>query len=505
MALVGGLSLGVSVTLSVLVRWPQPVIADEFSYLLAADTFGAGRLANPVHPFWPHFESLHILQQPVYASKYQPAPGLLLAASQRLTSTPVVGVWVVVALGAVAVYWMLRAWLSNRLALLGGLLAALHPLVLEWGQNFWGGGLPLLGGALTLGATGRIWRRPGRWDGLNLGLGLAILATSRPFEGAVLGLLCGGLILYAGLHRQFDLSLRGMMRLAFLALLVLGPVGLSIASYNRHLTGSSLRMPYLVHQQSYAIATPFLWQGLQTTPVYRHDSIRRFYLEYELATWRELQTWPGLIRKGLIRKIGILIRGYLATGTMAIALLLFPLVWRRRPDRRPLWILLGLFISGVLTETWLLPHYIAPAAGLLFLLAVDSWRILRTWSPGGRRVGLWLARASLILSLLGVINLALRIDRDEKGSWAWINDRTNLASRLTADGTRHLMLVRYGPAHNLHQEWVYNAADIDAAPVVWAREMDPESNRRLLDYFKDRACHLVVIEGGPPMVQPCQP
>ncbi|MFN7829505.1 MAG: hypothetical protein ACK5RR_16180 [Acidobacteriota bacterium] len=502
-ALVGGLTLGISVAISLLVRWPQPVIADEFSYLLAADTFAAGRLANPPHPFWPHFESLHVLQQPVYASKYQPAQGLILAFSQQVTSTPVVGVWLVVTLGVLAVSWMLRAWLSNRLALLGGLLAAIHPIVLEWGQNFWGGGLPLLGGALTLGATGRIWRRPGRWDGLFLGLGLAILATCRPFEGAVLGLLCGGFILGGWLRRQVALNLRGVLRLVFLAGLVLAPTGLLIATYNRHVTGNSLRMPYLVHQETYAIATPFLWQQLQPMPGYRHESIRRFYLEYELATWRELQTLSGLIRKGLVRKIGILLRGYLATATMAIALLLFPLIWRWRPDRRPLWILLGLFIGGVLTETWLLPHYIAPAAGLLFLMAIEGWRILRTWSVRGQRVGLWLARASLMISLLGVVNLALRIDRDEKVSWAWVNERTNLASRLSATGTRHLLLVRYGPAHNPHQEWVYNPANIDAAPVVWAREMDQESNRRLIDYFKERTCHLVVIEDGPPSLRPC--
>src|SRR6267143_1131112 len=51
---------------------------------------------------------------------------------------------------------------------------------------------------------------------------------------------------------------------------------------------------------------------------------------------------------------------------------------------------------------------------------------------------------------------------------------------------RHLVIVRYGPDHDLDQEWVYNAADIDGAKVVWARDMGDWRNEELLQYFRDR-------------------
>jgi hypothetical protein len=80
--------------------------------------------------------------------------------------------------------------------------------------------------------------------------------------------------------------------------------------------------------------------------------------------------------------------------------------------------------------------------------------------------------------------------------------RASILHTLQLSPGQHLILVRYSRAHNYDHEWVYNAADIDAAKVVWAREMDERNNRELLEYFKNRQVWLVEPDASPPKLSP---
>ena len=147
--------------------FPSPNIHDEFSYLLASDTFAHGRLTNPTPPVWHHFEQFYVVMQPTFASKYGVAQPLFMAMGQRWLFTPRAGILLSMALAAASLCWMLQAYLPAEWALLGGLLAVVR---ISWfsyfGNAYWGGSVAILGGCLLLGAAARLGRRSRPGDGL---------------------------------------------------------------------------------------------------------------------------------------------------------------------------------------------------------------------------------------------------------------------------------------------------------------------------------------------------
>ena len=507
---IGLFALTLRVTMLPKMPVPEPQIHDEFSYLLAADTFAAGRLTNPAHPLWTYFESFHVNQQPTYASMYPPAQGLMLAAGKVFAGSAWVGVLVSTCLMCASLCWMLQGWLPARWALLGGLIAIIRiALFSYWGNSYWGGAIAAVGGILVLGALPRLLRcKPRLRDALALGFGVIILANSRPYEGLILCIGVTVAVLPTIFKRRL-ISARTLVKPPVLLLfLLLTSAAVMMGYYSWRVTGSPFRMPYQVNQETYAMGQALLWKSPKPGLQYRHQEMRDLYEAWLEVHVQARSSVQGFLTStlGKIRDTGTFFLGPLLT----LSLVGLP---RALLDKRIrlLVIIGGVAALGLLAETWFHPHYVAPFTGSIYALLLQSMRHLRfsRWRgrPTGHALVLIIPLVATVMALLAFITLPASPVQDPSfRAWCCVqtgpSERSRLLAKLNAQGGHHLVIVRYGPAHDVDTEWVYNEADIDNAQVVFARDMGASENAPLVQYFKDRKIWVLEADDSPPTLKP---
>lgn len=492
----GGLTFVLSVVFSWILQ-PVPTLHDEFSYLLAGDTFASGRMANEPHPCWMHFESMHILQQPRYASKYPPMQGLFLAVGQLVTSRPLAGVWLSTALAAATICWMLQGWMPRRWALLGGLVSVLHAgLQLTWGQSYMGGAPAVIGSALLYGALPRWQRNPSWGSSIAAAAGLAILANSRPFEGLLVSLPVGVLVC-KDLARQVS---RGRI-IHCVAALIPGVCMLvlnfaAMLLYNRQVTGSWLQLPYSLHSSQYMSGTLFVWQSPPSRlPEYHNTVMEEFHSVWELDAYAAQRTMMGFLRvKASYFSSALFV---LLNPLTLIALIMGIRGWWKsgQTSLNVIMVALPLLILGASSAVWVFPHYLAPGLPLLLLPAIYGLRHVRIYLRQTRRdhdrIFKALAGTYLLLFAAQCAWHIVSVDHP------WSLTREQIIADLAQQPGKDLIIVQYAPQHSPHEEWVYNRANIDDASVVWARDLGADENSRLIQYFRDRKIWTLAADSVP--------
>lgn len=477
-------------------RWPTPSIHDEFSYLLAADTFCEGRLTNPTHPMWRHFETMHVIHQPSYSSKYPPGQAAMLAIGQWLTGWPIAGVWLTSALAVMASYWMLSGMLAQKWAIAGGIMLLLHPgFQLHWGQSYWGGTLAFAGGSLVLGAAIRFAKRLRAIDSVCMAVGAILLAVTRPFEGLVFCLLIAAWVILRWLKQGPPPvgTLLTRVVLPQFVVLLLGAV--VIASYNIAVTGQAMTMPYQLHEEQYSVCPVFLWQPLAEGKNFDHDSMAKLHDGWSIDWYNKQQSLKGFLRTKL-EFLRVTLRMLLPL-PLAIPLLLC-FWWKGRRLRAPL-LLLTFTWLGTQMAIWNYPHYLAPAAPVFLIALVYG---LRNTNAATRE---WCLGIKPVLFLVAIQAMVFGFNvwtRSTAPTEAWCYARQAIMDELRDLPGQHLVVVKYSDEHSPHEEWVYNRADIDHAKVVWARPMAPENEQELIRYFSDHKLWLLEADDDKPKLAP---
>lgn len=530
-----------------LIPVPIPAIQDEFGYLLSADTFAHGRLTNPTHPMWVFLDTFQVNQRPTYMSRYPPAQGAVMAVGQLL-GHPWIGVLLSVSAMCAAVLWALQGWLPPAWAFLGATLVAVRIGTFSyWTNSYYGGAVAAIGGALVIGALPRIKRDQRSRDAWLLGLGIAILANSRPFEGFIFCLpvaIALGFWLFRRDNPAWRLTAKRILLPVGIWLLLTGAF---TAYYNWRLTGNPLLQPLVLNQRTYFRGQPvFIWQkklppthtinpqfdsyynifpggfdgtwrGLVSVTWKKFIKIHDFFLFTEPALLVPLLLLPWFLRKGktgflvahaafCLSVIAVVVR-LAPTYTIAVVstLPLLGLLWLLRDDELR-FVVIELIVSliGLLLVIAFIEHYAAPLLAAFFVLLVQSIRHLRNWQHRGRQVGVALSRV-VVLFVVGMVPVLIAQDIRDPGSVPpiirpWSRARAEAEAKLEATPGQHLVIVRYSPQHDYNAESVYNLADIDQAKVVWARELPGVDIQPLLNYFAGRRIWLMEPDISPQLV-----
>ncbi len=498
---------------------PLPFVPDDFSFLLASDTFVHGRLTNPTPAMWTHFESIHITMQPTYQSMYFPGQGLLFAAGQVLFHQPWLAALAMDGLMCAALVWMLQGWLPRRWALVGGVIAVLRLGLFSYWINTYHGAALLsgFGGALVLGSLPRLMKTGRFRYGLSTSMGIAILVLTRPYEGLLMCLPVGVALGYWAMKKGRQGKNRpplGMLaRRAVVPMLVICAAVAWLGYYDYRAFGNPLTLPYTIDRQTYAIAPYYVWQQQRPEPVYRHAVMREFYEITELPMYPRVHSLTGYLPWTIVKAAFTVL-------FFAGLSLLPPLFMLRRVflDRRIRFLVVCLLVvaAGMAIEIFLIPYYVAPFTAAIYAVGLQMMRHLRVWKMGNSPVGLAIVRltiaACVMMAGVRVIAEPMHLGPPEwdPGNWnlTWFGpqhfgtERADMETWLDRQPGQQLVIVRYSADHNPYDEWVYNGADIDGSKVVWAREMDAADNVELTQYYRGRRVWLVEPDAIPARISP---
>ena len=330
------------------------------------------------------------------------------------------------------------------------------------------------GGALVFGALPRIFRMQRIRDALWLGLGCAVLANSRPFEGFFIALPIAYLVLPWKIRWKALASSKFIKKILLPLGLMLAITIVGIGAYNKQITGNAGLFPYLLYDHTYRDVPLFIWQPYASRAKFDHKIMELHEKLYTEKYYNDKRTWKGFVRDMWLDSF-VMSRfffGYpLALPSWAVLLLFF---FHRKTAAR-FWLALLILLGTCASMTWTSKsHYFAPLTGLAVLLITMG---LRSWFTGlklyNARIGL-----AMVLFLMG-FQLALNIGLTPKlpavRSLARSIQSTNLnlpasftratlKNILKKRGGKYLVIVKYPLAHNYFLEWVYNEADIDHAP-----------------------------------------
>ncbi len=383
-----------------------PAYHDEFSYLLQAKTFLAGRLSWPAMTVHPDlFHQVHVLNRPTTASRYFPWTGFWMAPFVAM-GHPYFGHWLAGAIACVFFHRCLCRLMEFRWAVVGGVLIAVSPGLASFSNLLLAHHPTMMVLAVFLWAFLRFMDQHRIRDILVAGIALSLAMLSRPMTAAGFALPFGIWLLTSMIRQQFKgqsetatipwAPVRVLAGIGIPLLLGFGVLGFM----NHAITGSWLKSAYQLYTDTWTPRHRYGFDNANIDPALPESKVLQAY-----DKWAENLTIAKAQSNVSDRTI------YSLRWTLGLAALTFCIIAALATcldfkDRRPLLLLCSvLTLHAVHIPYWydgiMHWHYVFETAPLLIMLATFGLRVAcRTLQSrlGTGLSSLWLT--SLILASL---------------------------------------------------------------------------------------------------------
>jgi hypothetical protein len=473
----------------------NPILHDEYAYLIQSNMLASGHLWLPRHEQADFFDTFHLITDRAYASKYGPGTAIACAPAALLHLPPWLTPLLLSGLAVGLIYLLATelfddpsaGWLAALLLLSLGIFRRTSVMVMSQAPM-----LALL--ILAMLAYVR-WRRTHRpaWI-LTLGLSIGLGAITRPVDALCVALPIALAILLDLRH----LDNRARIRTILLGLAAVAPFLLLQAVYNKGVTGSFTTLPWdydARRNDPYDTMStrPFdpALRPLSTlsqkqafhdefvVPAYKQKLARsRGQRLLERAAW--LLAGPPLEEQDRARLIYGALPNPLLIALLPVGLL--GLCHRR-------WVAtfaLPPFLLVYANYTFFFPHYAVAMAPAVILLALAARSVLReTWPAAAGAINV---TATLLLIALALTALP-ELNRSRRDQWFDAPLLRQVDRDLAAiDKRPALVLFTFDPERPLHEEPVYNTATAwpDDAPVIRAHDLGDARNADLIRYYAAR-------------------
>ncbi|MGN6182583.1 MAG: hypothetical protein ACTHQM_02900, partial [Thermoanaerobaculia bacterium] len=257
----------------------------------------------------------------------------------------------------------------------------------------------------------------------------------------------------------------------------------AIGFYNHAVTGNAFLLPHALWDREYQTGANFIWGAPKSQPTFPNEEAR--IASHGHTSWHARLRERGVLRASLdkIELMADTVTAPEALPNSGRVLLWLPALFVPfLRKRRGLLVAVAIFLIAPLTTSWWLSrHYVAPAGALVLILYLAAAR--RACAAAPRRGGWLLAVAMVVIVAMSadaVIDRAHMVQNDP---------RAELMRSLRTG--HHLILV---PASLHFMTW--NGADLENAPVLWAREIDAQSDAALLRHYANREVWRLAARDG---------